>query len=137
MPRDLFVCAACSHPLTERVERVVALPERRYADEDQVSYRPTMPAGTWTIDPAPRLLLPNPESEASTGCLVVNPEDGLALEPHPEAIRNSGCCGHDGCDGPNRRCPQCHADVATLSDDCWTYVELRFEPSAVRVIPAE
>ena len=31
----------------------------------------------------------------------------------------NGCCGLDGCDGPNQLC-QCGAEVGTLLTDCWT-----------------
>lgn len=31
----------------------------------------------------------------------------------------NGCCGPDGCDGPNRQC-QCGAMIGTETRDCWT-----------------
>ena len=31
----------------------------------------------------------------------------------------TGCCGPDGCDGPNRQCP-CGALIGTETRDCWT-----------------
>ncbi|MEJ2001579.1 MAG: hypothetical protein P8X77_09315 [Maritimibacter sp.] len=34
--------------------------------------------------------------------------------------RMIGCCGLDGCDGPNRIC-SCDAEVGTESSDCWTW----------------
>jgi hypothetical protein len=39
--------------------------------------------------------------------------------------RLNGCCGLDGCDGPNRVC-DCGADVGTQCDDCW--MPARFVP---------
>lgn len=33
--------------------------------------------------------------------------------------RLNGCCGLDGCDGPNRVC-SCGAEVGTDISDCWT-----------------
>jgi hypothetical protein len=89
-----------------------------------------VPVGTWAVDPEPVGRIRG-AATGSLGCLVTNPADGMDLEPHPDDLRNAGCCAHDGCDGPNRLCPSCHAEVATLRDDCWTPVELRFEPSAV------
>jgi hypothetical protein len=39
--------------------------------------------------------------------------------------RLNGCCGFDGCDGPNRICT-CGAEVGTQRDDCW--MPARFVP---------
>ncbi|MEO5664473.1 MAG: hypothetical protein ABIR39_14440 [Nocardioides sp.] len=137
MASEVFVCQVCSHLLSSPVERAAVLPARRYRDADEISYLPTMANGTWAVDTQPRTSFADNTSKGSIGCLVLHPDDGIGLELHPEAFRNSGCCGHDGLDGVNRRCSHCHADVATLVDDCWTVVELRFEPSAVRVTPAQ
>ena len=108
------------------MQRLAALPSREFADEAEISLRPTLSVGFWAVDPDPigRDMAGNPSD--TPGCLVVNPADGVDLETHPG-------CGHDGCDGPNKRCPGCHAEVATLRDDCWTVLELRFEPAAVVV----
>ena len=106
------------------------MPEPQHFD-DGVGYEPTLAVGAWAIDPAPPAMYPNGAPAGPLGCFVINPADGLELEPHPEGKRNGGCCAHDGLDGTNRRCASCHAEVATLRDDCWSYVELRFEPSAV------
>ena len=47
----------------------------------------------------------------------------------PEA--SVGCCGIDGHEGPNLRCPQCGAPVGVRFDDCWTPMEVRLDPAAV------
>lgn len=134
MGQEVFRCRGCRRALTRPVRRLAVLPALEYADEDEVSMAPTVGVGSWAMDPEPRLRAADGAPRGSLGCLVVNPADGLDLEAHPDPYRNSGCCGHDGCDGPNRRCPACHAEVATPSDDCWTHVELRFEPGAVDVL---
>ena len=131
---DVFACRACGAVLTLPARQLSILPETRYADEDEVSMRPTVEQGTWAVDPAPRLIASDGTAASTAGCIVVHPGDASGLEPHPDRLRSSGCCGHDGLDGPNRRCASCHQDVATLSDDCWTAVELRFEPAAVNVL---
>lgn len=95
--------------------------------------QPTMTPGTWAVDPKARLIASDGTPSGTAGCFVLHPDDAVGLEPHPDGLRNSGCCGHDGLDGPNRRCASCHHEVATLCDDCWTTVEIRFEPSAVDV----
>jgi hypothetical protein len=43
---------------------------------------------------------------------------------------DSGCCGSDGCDGPNRACI-CGAVLGTERSDCWTPAEIRFLLDAV------
>jgi hypothetical protein len=132
---DVMACNACGAALSRPARQLRELPKRQFVDEDRVSMHPTLEPGTWAVDPAPRLIAS--DGTASTeGCLVMHPDDATGLEPHPDALRNSGCCGHDGLDGPNRRCASCHNDVATLTDDCWTAVELRFEPAAVHVLAA-
>lgn len=124
-------CQSCGQNLTRPVEQMAEVPEPHGRG---IGYAPTLPVGTWAVDPRPVGWIKD-AATSSLGCLVVNPADSLDLEPHPEPRRNSGCCAHDGCDGPNRLCPSCHAEVATLRDDCWTPVELRFEPSTVDPIP--
>ncbi|MCF8880270.1 hypothetical protein L5876_10625 [Hyphobacterium sp. SN044] len=39
----------------------------------------------------------------------------------------NGCCGLDGCDGPNQLC-QCGAEIGTLMTDCWTLYGFVPEP---------
>jgi len=62
--------------------------------------------------------------------VVIHLEDLLDLSPHPEPRRHSGCCGEDGCDGPNRICV-CGEAVATVVSDCWTGYYAHFEPNLV------
>lgn len=135
MSQQIFTCANCGRALTRSITQLVELPEAKLIDE--ISYEPTLEVGTWAVDPGPRLRTADGDPASTLGCLVTNPQDAPDLKIHPEPRRNSGCCGHDGLDGPNRICPGCDAAVATLSDDCWTLVELRFEPEAVRVVAAQ
>lgn len=136
MTADVLSCRRCGRPLTLPVERLGALPTRHEVPQTG-AYLPTMGRGTWAVDPASPWTRDDGTPTSTVGCLVAHPDDGLPLEVHPDGRRSGGCCGHDGHGGPNRRCPGCHADVATLTDDCYTYVELRFEPDAVEPVPAE
>ena len=111
--------------------RLSGLPAREYVADDESTRKPTLTVGYWAVDPDPVWRLNTGEPADSPGCLVINPADAVELEVHPDSRRSSGCCGHDGSGGPNRRCPECHCEVATLHDDCYTVVELRFEASAV------
>lgn len=71
------------------------------------------------------------------GTRLYSPEGAIAV--HPEIVidgtlkssgSDNGCCGSDGCDGPNRSCT-CGQVVATEWSDCWTWAEVRFLPEAV------
>lgn len=132
---DVLRCRACTTALTRPVKHLSGLPVREYADKDEIQRKPTVVVGYWAVDPDPVGRHSSNEPADTPGCLVTNPADGVEPEVHPYGRRNSGCCGHDGCDGPNRRCPHCHHEVATLRDDCWMVAELRFESSAVEARP--
>ncbi|MGW2638035.1 hypothetical protein [Streptomyces sp. NPDC001348] len=121
----------------------------------------TVPRGTYAVDPepsgAPYVPHPDPEwpgaavpglsiadpdgpgslmSAGPRDTLVVHPEDtdGL-LEPNPASFAENVCCGPLGMEGPNRLCPGCGAEVATLLADCVGPYETHFLPDAVRVVP--
>lgn len=63
------------------------------------------------------------------GSLAANPADLLRDAVTPSGVRN-GCCGPDGCDGPNVSC-LCGNVLGTEWGDCWTQAEVRFLPGAV------
>lgn len=140
MESVVIACKACGERLTASVAQIDPIPAPRHIDDDPDAsgYQPTLPVGRWAIDPEPvsRLGERDGPPASTLGCLVINPFDALPLLPHPDRRRSSGCCGHDGLDGPNLLCPKCKAAVATLRDDCWTMVETRFEPEFVTLIPA-
>ena len=51
----------------------------------------------------------------------LNPKDVEGTtERTAKAGRLNGCCGLDGCDGPNLVCKKCGAEIGTLQSDCWT-----------------
>jgi hypothetical protein len=54
----------------------------------------------------------------STGCPLINLADLVGVRHHPDSRRNIGCCGRDGCDGPNLVCDQGH-EIGTERSDCW------------------
>lgn len=62
------------------------------------------------------------------GCVVVHPADRVNGALVEIAGRSAGCCGLDGCDGPNQACTTCGEEVATARTDCWTAKEVRFLP---------
>lgn len=67
----------------------------------------------------------------------LNPEDLTGrVRNSDDYSRLNGCCGLDGCDGPNQVCVGCANEVGTLQSDCWTSIQLIVEPSGVNWRPA-
>lgn len=101
--------------------------------------QPTLPPGVFVIDDRavtvevwyPRENRRETLEQVPSGSFVVHPDARLpgALSPVPG--RDAGCCGLDGCDGPNQQCSSCGAIVGTAWTDCWTQYELRFLPDLV------
>ena len=120
----IFTCGHCERWLTRPVRELGRLPDRVLGDYPAPS-PPTVEQGTWALDPA-----------LDGGTPVLHPADLLEPVPHPDSMRLVGCCGRDGLDGPNVICPQCQFEVATVRDDCWTFLEARLVPTAVKSIPA-
>ena len=52
------------------------------------------------------------------GWLMLNLQDAVDTRHHPDLRRRNGCCGLDGCDGPNTLCANGH-EVGTERSDCW------------------
>lgn len=127
-------CRACRARLTSVLTHLPAVPERQRAATGG-GYLTTVQTDQLATDPEPVATHPDGTATSTLGCLVAHPDAGRGLAAHPDPGRNSGCCGHDGLDGPNRLCSGCGAEVATLRNDCWSTVELRFEPDAVRLVP--
>lgn len=142
----VFHCAACGIPVTAEVELLAELPEERYRDaDDREEPGVTVPRGSYAIDPdpfgapyvVPEQPLPPPAPAncrvpgGPQGTLVLHPDDGLDLRPHPEHRRSVGCCGSSGVDGRNLVC-RCGGEIGTLVGDCWTAQELRLDPGCVR-----
>lgn len=102
-----------------------------------------VPRGHWAVDPASRTVevwrsgMAKGQSEVletdPAESVVVHPSDRLSGALSDVEGRSAGCCGLDGCDGPNQRCTTCSAIVGTARTDCWTVKEVRFWPDRVRV----
>ena len=61
---------------------------------------------------------------------IIHPEDLSNIKP--EGIRN-GCCGPDGCDGPNVAC-KCGNILGTEFGDCWMPHFMAIKSYAVELI---
>lgn len=62
-----------------------------------------------------------------------NPLDfEAAIQPTRDTSRLSGCCGLDGCDGPNMLCRLCKTAIGTMQSDCWTPLIFVPEPGTTK-----
>ena len=85
----------------------------------------------------PEDTVPIINSGRQVGTHTYSPEGAIAINPKSvlrgvlvSSGSDHGCCGSDGCDGPNRSF-LCGNVVATEWSDCWTFAEVRFLPDAV------
>jgi hypothetical protein len=68
------------------------------------------------------------------GEYIANIGDVFQTHLTDDAKRLNGCCGLDGCDGPNLKCDGCGAYVATKMTDCWPAHCVFFDKEATEVI---
>jgi hypothetical protein len=115
-----FACRRCGTRLTAEVVRI-PLPAR-------ITEEP--PGGDAFLPPLIPRAACTPAAERDE--ILLNPDDIVGIEPHPDLGRRNGCCGLDGLDGPNLICAGCGAEVATKQVDCWTQPLVTLLASAVR-----
>ena len=72
----------------------------------------------------------SPESEI--GKFLANVADAEHMTLTSDYRRLNGCCGLDGCDGPNLLCEVCGTYVATKRTDCWTRHHIVFDPNTTK-----
>jgi hypothetical protein len=135
-------CARCGTALTVELRRVAALQPipKRYDDDRDVTYEP-VERGGFVVDDEARTIQQWTRDSGSVetietdpaGAVVTHPDDRLPGALSNVADRSAGCCGLDGCDGPNQACAVCGAVVGTARTDCWTEHEVRFWPTDVVV----
>ena len=103
--RVIFACPQCGVQLTAPVSELPTS-ERVLDDGEQA-----VPTGFFAFS--------NDDYwTGSTGCAVVNLNDLQNTRYHPDSSRHNGCCGRDGCDGPNLLCSNGH-EIGTERSDCW------------------
>ncbi|WP_433127701.1 hypothetical protein ACQPWW_32965 [Micromonospora sp. CA-240977] len=138
----LFACLRCRTALTDDLHeaQLAELPEPvSPSDLQPGDVCPAwVPPGMFAVDPQPfgpphvpietdgRMLV----SAGPRNTVLINPDDLLVRQLHLDGRRRNGCCGLDGCDGPNLVC-SCGAEIATESSDCWTAQVVRLQPLAV------
>jgi hypothetical protein len=117
-----FLCAVCGLPVCRPV-RELANPQ----ELSDVMGEPHLAAGTFARRPAAQY----ERGRGATGNVsIVNLED-LRNTRHAGSARVlAGCCGLDGCSGPNTVCTNGHV-LGTERSDCWMAHYLYFEPGSV------
>lgn len=66
--------------------------------------------------------------------LLINEADLINCKDYPDASRLNGCCGLDGCDGPNKVCLNGH-EIGTEKSDCWVPHLFIFGKDKVEILP--
>jgi len=146
----VFRCRRCHGDITAPV-REVPLPDEDsapapYELPEGEECPPRMRPGTFAYDPpeaGERVFRPR-ATGAALGLQRAG-LDGIVLarpDVHGTQLtsllgRRNGCCGLDGCDGPNRVCRQCTAEVATERSDCWTPQQVVLMPTAVEAVDVD
>jgi len=134
--RAKLSCVGCGALLSAAIE----IPDQAADPEDAgivfVDQRPLTSVGAGFLSSRP---MQWSEDEEHKPALQFSPQYWLnprdlesAVEPVDDANRLNGCCGPDGCDGPNMRCRSCKAEVGTRQNDCWTSDVFIPEPSATK-----
>ncbi|GAA0808517.1 hypothetical protein [Spirilliplanes yamanashiensis] len=128
----VFACRACGAALTRGLSRVplaaLGEPLAPFEVPPGEDCPPWIMPGAYAVDPEPD---DPPVSPAPRlGTVLINAADLLDRRLHPDPRRLVGCCGLDGCDGPNLVCA-CGAEIATERSDCWTPQVVLLEPDAV------
>ncbi len=118
-----FHCKKCGAAVSSQIE-VQSLKDPKVAAPAMTDGEPICAAGKGykSEEPTERSFTPgHPAKLEFTPQFWLNPDD---LKPFTRLTRDpaklNGCCGLDGCDGPNLLCGNCGAEVATLRTDCWT-----------------
>jgi hypothetical protein len=130
----ILTCSQCHRPLST-VLRVEREDDARTAAIEWQDNMVTIRKGVAHLS-STSIQLGNPKLEF-TPQVWLNPED-LAdrVRNIDDYSRLNGCCGLDGCDGPNQVCVGCGNEVGTLQSDCWTSTQFIVEPSGVDWHPA-
>lgn len=99
----VFQCASCRVAITRPL-----LPLRPDQFLGLEMGQPAVPEGYFGVS-----------TQDGTSPVLVNLADLVGTKHHPDRRRLAGCCGLDGCDGPNLVCADGH-EVGTERSDCWT-----------------
>src|ERR1700722_7123808 len=114
-------CQNCATKLTPELE-LVAPSDRKHEMGEQMLKQGwiTQEAGSYFHD--------------QPGVYIAHQEDVITMYITSEPKRLAGCCGLDGCDGPNLVCENCNTYVATKMTDCWMPHCIVFDRNTTREV---
>ena len=131
-----MVCRSCGAVLAR--DLLLVPPDRIRRDE--IDRRPTVPEGSVAVDPEALTWKAWSKDagdhlyeQSPAGSIVIGSVDRVEGAVQEVGLAG-GCCGLDGCNGPNQGCAACGTVVGTARTDCWTADEVRFLPKAVRLV---
>ncbi|MDH7974425.1 hypothetical protein QH494_19725 [Sphingomonas sp. AR_OL41] len=119
---QMLICRSCGRQLSRPVNLLEEDAPKAPTPtiEDQV---PPFAEGIALIvreEPIRTVIVGDPHPLSVTPQAWMNPNDLLKTVRNSNlASRLNGCCGLDGCDGPNQLCV-CGAEIGTRLSDCWT-----------------
>ncbi len=116
-----LVCRQCSSRLSSDLQPV-SLSERNETMGEEFLHRGTVMQEDGSY------------FQGRTGEYIVHSEDVVHVQLTSDSKRLAGCCGLDGCDGPNLQCEICETYVATKITDCWRPHCVVFESATTRLV---
>lgn len=119
--RKKLHCAACGTALTLPIA-ILSGKDPAVTPPEMEDGKPMTPVGVAfkSYEPIERSFSDTPALLEFVPQYWLNPDDLTEVVRMTENMRRlNGCCGLDGCDGPNQLCG-CGAEVGTLRTDCWT-----------------
>ncbi|ANU06832.1 hypothetical protein [Paraurantiacibacter namhicola] len=118
-----FHCQGCDRALTGEIT-VQSLKDPSVQTACLIDQRPVCAKGSGFKSYEPLLRSHDPIRPAALEFVPqywLNPEDFEATgKVTRKRGRTNGCCGLDGCDGPNIECRECGTEIGTKQSDCWT-----------------
>lgn len=119
--RKSLHCAACGAPLTAPLEILSEKdPGVQVPEFDDGKPLTQCGIGFESFEPVLSTVLGDRVALDFTPQYWLNPDDlSPAVRNSDDMTRLNGCCGLDGCNGPNQLC-SCGAEIGTLRTDCWT-----------------
>ena len=116
-----LICRQCSNRLSNEL-KLVSLSKRNENMGEDFLLRGTLMQDDGTVIPE------------HAGGYIANIEDVIQAHLTDDPRRLNGCCGLDGCDGPNLQCDGCGMYVATKMTDCWRVQCVFFDNAATAAI---
>ena len=116
-----IICRNCSTPLTNHLMPVPIAERNEKMGEDLLRFGTVMQEDGIYF-------------RGAEGLYYAHIDDVIQTKLTSDYRRCQGCCGLDGCNGPNLQCNTCESYVATKFTDCWRSHCVLFEPASTQAI---